>query len=151
MFITEVHALGLNAAQGLVCSETFYWDMNDRTRAFSARLKANFGTPAPTMVHAGCYAATLHYLKAVAAMGVAEAKASGADAVARMKAMPTDDDAFGPGSIRIDGRKLHPAFLLQVKSPQESRGPWDYYRLLQTTAADQAWRPLSEGNCPLVR
>jgi branched-chain amino acid transport system substrate-binding protein len=151
MFITEVHALGLRAAQGLVCSETFYWDLNDRTRAFSARLKANFGTPAPTMVHAGCYAATLHYLKAAVEMGVPAAKASGADAVARMKAMPTDDDAFGRGSIRIDGRKLHPAFLLQVKAPEESRGPWDYYRLLQMTPAEEAFRPLSEGGCPLVR
>ncbi len=151
MFITEVHALGLNAAQGLICSETFYWDMNDRTRAFSSRLKANFGTQAPTMVHAGCYAATLHYLKAAVAMGVPAAKASGADAVARMKAMPTDDDAFGPGTIRIDGRKLHPAYLLEVKKPEESRGPYDYYKLLQTTPGDEAFRPLSEGGCPLAR
>jgi branched-chain amino acid transport system substrate-binding protein len=151
MFISEVHALGLNAAQGLICSETFYWDLNDRTRAFSARLKAGFGTPAPTMVHAGCYAATLHYLKAAAAMGVPAAKASGADAVARMKAMPTDDDAFGPGTIRIDGRKLHPAYLLEVKKPEESRGAWDYYKILQTTPAEEAWRPLSEGGCPLAR
>ena len=151
LFITEVHALGLPAAQGLVCSETFYWDLNDRTRAFSARLKQGFGTPAPTMVHAGCYAATLHYLKAAVAMGVGAAKASGAEAVARMKAMPTDDDAFGPGSIRIDGRKIHPAYLLQVKTPEESRGPWDYYKLLQTTPAEQAFRPLGEGGCPLVR
>ena len=151
LFITEVHALGLPAAQGLVCSETFYWDLNDRTRAFSARLKQGFGTPGPTMVHAGCYAATLHYLKAAVAMGVGAAKASGAEAVARMKAMPTDDDAFGPGSIRIDGRKIHPAYLLQVKTPEESRGPWDYYKLLQTTPAEQAFRPLGEGGCPLVR
>ncbi|MBY0332607.1 MAG: ABC transporter substrate-binding protein [Acetobacteraceae bacterium] len=151
LFITEVHALGLPAAQGLVCSETFYWDLNDRTRAFSARLKQGFGTPAPTMVHAGCYAATLHYLKAAVAMGVGAAKASGAEAVARMKAMPTDDDAFGPGSIRIDGRKIHPAYLLQVKTPEESRGPWDYYKLLQTTPAERAFRPLGEGGCPLVR
>ncbi|MBX9698814.1 MAG: ABC transporter substrate-binding protein [Acetobacteraceae bacterium] len=151
MFITEVHALGLQAAQGLVCSETFYWDLNDRTRAFSARMRANFNTAAPTMVHAGCYAATLHYLKAAVAMGVGAAKASGAEAMARMKAMPTDDDAFGPGQIRIDGRKIHPAFLLQVKTPEESRGPWDYYKLLQTTAAEEAFRPLAEGGCPLAR
>jgi branched-chain amino acid transport system substrate-binding protein len=151
LFITEVHALGLNAAQGLVCSETFYWDLNDRTRAFSTRLRQNFGTPAPTMVHAGCYAATLHYLKVAAQMGPAAAKTSGAQTMARMRALPTDDDAFGPGRIREDGRKLHPAFLLQVKSPEESRAPWDYYKLLQTTPAEQAFRPLAEGGCPLVR
>jgi branched-chain amino acid transport system substrate-binding protein len=151
LFITEVHSLGLQAAQGLVCSESFYWDLNDRTRAFSARLRQNFGVGAPTMVHAGCYAATLHYLKAVASMGVAAAKASGAEAMARMKAMPTDDDAFGPGRIREDGRKLHPALLLQVKAPEESRGPWDYYKLLRTTPGDQAFRPLAEGGCPLAR
>jgi branched-chain amino acid transport system substrate-binding protein len=84
-------------------------------------------------------------------MGVAQARQSGAAAVARMKAMPTDDDAFGPGSIRIDGRKLHPAYLLQVKTPEESRGPWDYYKLLQTTPAERAFRPLAEGGCPLAR
>ena len=150
LFITEVHALGLQAAQGLVCSESFYWDLNDRTRAFSARLRQGFGVAAPTMVHAGCYAASLHYLKAVASMGVAAAKASGAETMARMKAMPTDD-AFGPGRIREDGRKLHPALLLQVKAPEESRGPWDYYKLLRTTPADQAFRPLTEGGCPLAR
>jgi branched-chain amino acid transport system substrate-binding protein len=151
MYITEVHALGLQAAQGLVCTESFYWDLNDRTRAFSVRLRQNFGLPAPTMVHAGCYAAALHYLKAVANSGVAAAKASGAETVARMKAMPTDDDAFGPGRIREDGRKLHPALLLQVKAPEESRGPWDYYKLVRTTPAEESFRPMAEGRCPLVR
>ncbi|MDN3564411.1 ABC transporter substrate-binding protein [Paeniroseomonas aquatica] len=151
MFISDVHALGLGAAQGAVCSETFYWDMNDRTRAFSARMRANHGMGAPTMVHAGCYAATLHYLKAAADLGAARARADGAAAVARMKAMPTDDDAFGPGRIRTDGRKLHPSFLFEVKAPAESRGPYDYYKLLGTTPAEQAFRPEAEGNCPLVR
>jgi len=151
MFITEVHALGLQAAQGLVCSESFYWGLNDRTRALSARLRQNFGLPAPTMVHAGCYSGALHYLKAVAQMGVAAARASGAETVARMKAMPTDDDAFGPGRIREDGRKLHPALLLQVKSPEESQGPWDYYKLLRATPAEESFRPMAEGQCPLVR
>jgi branched-chain amino acid transport system substrate-binding protein len=151
MFITEVHALGLQAAQGLVCSETFYWDLNDRTRAFSTRLRQGFGTQAPTMVHAGCYAASLHYLKAVADMGVPAAKASGAATMARMKAMPTNDDAFGPGRIREDGRKLNEALLLQVKTPEESKGPYDYYKLIRTTPGEQAFRPLSEGNCPMVR
>ena len=103
------------------------------------------------MNQAGNYSATLHYLKAVKDMGVAAAKASGADVVARMKAMPTDDDCFGPGRIREDGRKLHPAYLFEVKKPEESKGPWDYYKLLLTTPADEAFRPLGEGNCPLVR
>jgi branched-chain amino acid transport system substrate-binding protein len=151
MFISDVHALGLDAAQGSVCSETFYWDLNDRTRAFSSRMRSNHGMGAPTMVHAGCYASALHYLKAVADMGAAAAKLDGAAAVLRMKSMPTDDDAFGHGRIRTDGRKLHPSYLLEVKAPAESRGPWDYYKLLQTTPAEQAFRPEGEGNCPLVR
>ncbi len=151
MFISDVHALGLEAAQGSVCSETFYWDLNDRTRAFSTRMRANHGMGAPTMIHAGCYASALHYLKAAADMGAVVAKADGASAVQRMKATPTDDDAFGPGRIRADGRKLHPSYLFEVKAPAESRGPWDYYKLLQTTPAEQAFRPEAEGNCPLVR
>src|SRR3954452_628589 len=144
MFITEVHSLGLDAAQGLVLTETFYWDLNDRTRAFTNRLKGSFGVQAPTMVHAGCYASALHYLKAVKDMGAAAAKASGAAAGNRMKAMPTEDDAFGAGTLRPDGRKLHPAYLFEVKAPRESRGPWDYYKLLQTTPGEQAFRPLAE-------
>jgi len=151
MFINDVHSLGLNAAQGLVCTESFYWDLNDRTRAFTKRVLPSLGGNYPAMSHAGCYASVLHYLKAVADMGAAAAKASGADAVSRMKAMPTDDDCFGQGSIRADGRKLHPAFLFEVKTPAESKGPWDYYKLLQTTSAEDAWRPLSEGGCSLIR
>ncbi|TDH61253.1 ABC transporter substrate-binding protein [Dankookia rubra] len=150
MFITEVHSLGLGAAQGLVLTETFYWDLNDRTRAFTGRLKESAGVQAPTMVHAGCYASALHYLKAVKEMGAA-AKASGAEAVVRMKAMPTEDDAFGAGTIRSDGRKLHPAYLFEIKAPRESRGPWDYYKPLQTTPGEQAFRPLAEGGCALSR
>ena len=100
---------------------------------------------------AGCYASVLHYLKAAADMGAAAAKADGAAAVARMKAMPTDDDCFGAGRIREDGRKIHPSYLFEVKSPAESKAPWDYYKLLQTTPADEAFRPLNEGGCPLVR
>jgi len=103
------------------------------------------------MSQAGCYAGALHYLKAVADMGVDAAKASGSDAVVRMKAMPTDDDAFGRGRIREDGRKIHPAYLFEVKKPSESRGAWDYYRLLNTTPGEQAFRPVSEGGCPLIR
>jgi branched-chain amino acid transport system substrate-binding protein len=151
VFITDVHSLGLPTAQGLVLTETFYWDLNDRTRALTNRLGAMPGGNKPTMVQAGCYASVLHYLKAVSDMGVAAAKASGSDAVARMKAMPCDDDAFGPGSIRADGRKLHPSYLFEVKAPAESRAPWDYYKLLGTTTAADSFRPLADGGCALSR
>ncbi len=151
MFLTDVHALGLNVAQGLVCTETFYWDLNDRTRAFTRKVVPQMGGIYPCMTHAGCYAGTLHYLKAVKDMGLAAAKASGTEAVNRMKAMPTDDDCFGAGSIRPDGRKLHPSYLFEVKTPEESKAPWDYYKLLQTTDANEAFRPLNEGGCPLIR
>jgi branched-chain amino acid transport system substrate-binding protein len=151
MFLNDVHGLGLQTAQGLTCTETFYWDLNDRTRAFTNRVRPKTPDNLPCMNQAGNYSATLHYLKAVKEMGVAAAKASGAEVVARMKAMPTDDDAFGQGRIREDGRKLHPAYLFEVKTPDESRGPWDYYKLLQTTPAEQAFRPVGEGGCPLVR
>ena len=153
VFANDVNSLGLQVAGGSVCTETFYWDLNDRTRALTRRILA-VGTPGnnhPSMGHAGCYSATLHYLKAVADMGVAAAKADGKAVIERMKGMPTDDDAFGAGTIRPDGRKLHPAHLFQVKTPQESRAPWDFYHLLQTTPAEEAFRPLKEGGCPLVR
>ena len=150
MYVQDVHGLGLQTSQGLILTESFYWDLNDRTRAFSERMKAVYPSERPNMNHAGCYAATLHYLKTVAKMGAAAAKADGRAAVAAMKSMPTDDDAFGAGSIREDGRGLHPVYLFQVKSPAESKAPWDYYKLLATTPADQAFRPLAEGGCPLV-
>jgi len=149
VFITDVDSLGLEVTQGLVMSETFYWDLNDRTRAFTTRLGAMPGNVRPSMVQAGCYSAALHYFKAVAAMGVAEAKASGVATVARMKTIPTSDDAFGEGTIRSDGRKLHPCYLFQVKTPAESSGRWDYYKLLATTPAAEAFRPLADGNCTL--
>ncbi|SDB18748.1 ABC transporter substrate-binding protein [Belnapia rosea] len=151
MFLNDVHALGLQAAQGLVLTETFYWDLNDRTRAFTNRVRPQLAGSMPAMSHAGCYSAVLHYLKTAADMGAAQAKADGAATVARMKAMPTDDDCFGAGRIREDGRKLHPSYLFEVKTPAESKGAWDYYKLLQTTPAEEAFRPLNEGSCPLVR
>ncbi|UPY36756.1 ABC transporter substrate-binding protein [Sediminicoccus sp. KRV36] len=152
LFITDVHALGLEVAQGLVCANTFYWDANDQTRGLTRRIRAIAGGDTPVaMSHAGDYAGTLHYLKTVADMGVAAAKASGRATVERMKAMPTQDDAFGAGSIRADGRKLHPAFLYEVKSPAESRHQHDYYKLLQTSTAEEAFRPLAEGGCSLIR
>ena len=152
VFICDVHALSLATAQGLVLTETFYWDLNDRTRALTTRVRPSMPNNAPpTMAQAGCYAGALHYLKAVKDLGVAAAKADGAATVARMKAMPTNDDAFGEGQIRVDGRKIHPVYLFEVKKPEESRAPWDYYKVVQTTPIDQAFRPLSEGGCALVR
>jgi branched-chain amino acid transport system substrate-binding protein len=151
MYVTDVHALGLAATQGLVLTETFYWDLNDRTRAFTKRVLPKTPTNIPNMGQAGCYSGALHYLKAVAAMGAADAKKSGRAVVERMKAMPTDDDAFGPGAVRQDGRVLHPAYLFRTKTEAESTGPWDLLTVVATTPADQAFRPLSEGKCPLVR
>jgi branched-chain amino acid transport system substrate-binding protein len=151
VFITDVDSLGLETSQGLVLSETFYWDLNDRTRRFTTALGTMPGNIRPSMVQAGCYSAVLHYLKAVREMGVPAAKASGGAAVAQMKRMPTSDDAFGEGTIREDGRKLHPCYLFQVKAPNESSGRWDYYRLLGETPADQAFRPLAEGGCTMPR
>jgi branched-chain amino acid transport system substrate-binding protein len=151
LFITDVHALGLEIAQGIALTDSFYWDMNERTRAFSERLKPKGPTKRPTMVHAGVYSSTLHYLKTATAAGIPVMKGAGTDVVARMKAMPTDDDCFGPGSIRIDGRKIHPSYLWQIKKPSESKGPWDYYKPLGSTPAAEAFRPLNEGGCPLVK
>jgi branched-chain amino acid transport system substrate-binding protein len=151
MGIVDVKSLGLEAGQGLNLTEAFYWDLNDRTRALTERVRAkNEGRP-PAMVPAGCYGAVLHYLKAVADMGVPAAKASGVEAVNRMKAMPADDDAFGASTIRPDGRCIHPAYLFEVKAPGESRNPWDLYKLAATTPGEEAFRPLAEGGCPLVR
>ena len=152
IFLNDVHALGLQTAQGLVLTETFYWDMNERTRAWTRRVVPHMGGNYPCMTHAGCYSGVLHYLKTVQAMGgAAAAKADGAATVARMKTIPTEDDCFGRGTIRADGRHLVAAYLFEVKTPAESSRPWDYYKLLQTTAAEDAFRPMSDGGCPLVR
>jgi branched-chain amino acid transport system substrate-binding protein len=150
--VRGVRALGLDTAAGLRWSESYYWDLNDRTRAWNDRVKGK--TPNgvwPNMTQAGDYAVTLHYLKTVAEMGVAAAKADGRATVERMKAMPTDDDCFGPGKIRVDGRALHPVYLLEAKKPSESKGSWDIAKVITTTPMDEAWRPLNEGGCPLVR
>ena len=148
VFLTDVHALGLQTAQGLTLTTTFYWDMNDKTRAFAKRFAALDKGIHPTMVHAGVYAVVLHYLKAVEAL---KSDADGAKVVAEMKKLPTDDPLFGKGSIRIDGRAIHPAYLVQVKSPAESKYPWDYYKILATIPADEAFRPLKDGGCYLVK
>jgi branched-chain amino acid transport system substrate-binding protein len=149
-FISDVHAMGLDVAQGLVITNSFYWDGNARSRAFSDRLKPKLPSLRPGMIHAGDYSGAMHYVKVAKAMGIAEAKKDGAATVARMKAMPTDDDAFGPGSIREDGRAIHPSFLWEVKSPAESKYGWDYLKPIATTPAADAFRPLSAGVCSLV-
>ncbi len=147
-FITDVHALGLQSAQGLIMTESWYWDLNDNNRAFAKRFAPQFKGLHPTMVHAGVYSAVTHYLKAVEAL---KSDADGKAIVAKMKVLPTDDPLFDQGTVRADGRKIHPMYLFEVKSPKESKGPWDYYKLRATIPAEQAWRPLSEGGCPLVK
>lgn len=151
MFITDVHALSLDVAKGLVLTESFYWDLNDRTRAFTKRVLPKTPKNYPNMIHAGCYSGALHYLKICAAMGAADAKKDGVATVNRMKAMEVDDDCFGKTKIREDGRNLVPAYLFDVKKPSESKGPWDYYKLLATTPGDEAFRPLADGHCSFVK
>jgi len=147
VFLNDVHALGLDKAQGLVFTETFYWDLNDQTRAFAKRFAAQHKGAHPNMIHAGVYAGVLHYLKAIEALKSDE----GGKVVAKMKELPTDDPLFGKGTIRADGRKVHPAYLVEVKTPAESKGPWDYYKVRATIPADQAFRPLKDGGCSLVK
>jgi branched-chain amino acid transport system substrate-binding protein len=147
VFLSDVHGLGLPIAQGLILTETFYWDLNDSTRAWTKRFIAKNGGKYPTMVHAGVYSAVLHYLKAVEAGKTDD----GTKTVAKMKEIPTDDPLFGKGTIRADGRKIHPAYLFEVKKPNESKGPYDYYKLRTTIPAEQAFRPIAEGNCPIAK
>ena len=147
VFLTDVHALGLNTAQGLLLTESFYWDFNDQTRAFAKRFGARHKGAMPTMAHAGVYASVLHYLKAVEASKTDD----GVKVVAKMKELPTDDPLFGKGVVRQDGRKIHPVYLFEVKKPSESKGPWDYYKVRATIPAEQAFRPMADGGCPLVK
>ena len=151
MYDGNVRSVGLEDSQGLVMTESFYWDLNDRTRMFWERIRQKSPTQPPNMIQAGCYAATLHYLKTAASLGAAATKADGRGAVAHMKSMPTDDDCFGAGRIREDGRKLHPSYLMQVKAPAESTGALDVLKMVATTPPDEAFRPMSEGACSLVK
>ena len=146
VFISDIHALGLPTAQGLIFTETFYWDRNDASRAFAKRFAPQYKGNMPTMVQAGIYSAVLHYLKAIEALKTDDA----AKVLAQMKKTPTDDPLFGKGRIRADGRKLHDAYLVEVKKPSESKGPWDYYKIRATIPAEKAFRPESEGGCELV-
>ena len=147
IFITDVHALGLQTAQGLVLTEAFYWDKDDGTRAFAKRFAERHDGKMPSMVHAGVYASVLHYLKAIEAVKSKDPKV----VMAKMKEMPSEDPLFGKGKIRVDGRHVHDMYLFEVKKPEESKGPWDYYKILATIPADQAFRPLDQGGCPLVK
>jgi branched-chain amino acid transport system substrate-binding protein len=150
--ITDILGMGLPVAQGLSLTETFYWDLNDRTRAFMKRLQPSLPEGAfPNMAHVGNYSGLLHYLKAVKELGVTGAKASGRSTIDTMKKMATDDDCFGPGSIRADGRKIHPAYLFTAKDPSDSKRRGDVYKLLSTIPAEQAFRSINEGDCPIVK
>ncbi|OYV39226.1 MAG: ABC transporter permease [Rhodospirillales bacterium 20-64-7] len=150
IFLNDVHGMGLDIAQGLVLTESFYWNLNDRTRAFTKRVLPKTPDNYPSMGHAGCYSGSLHFLKAVDVIGV-PAASSGAAVVEQMKKMPTDDDAFGKNSVREDGRFMCPSFLFKVKKPGESKIPWDYYTLEHTTPAAETFAPLDTEGCPLVK
>ena len=151
VFASDVNALGLQTAQGLSLTETWYWDMNDANRAWTKRWsqERNASGKFPTMIHAGVYSGILHFLKARVAMG--PGPHDGKSVVEKMKSMPTDDVLFGKGEIRVDGRKTHPVYLFEVKKPEESKYPGDIYKVRATIPVDQAWRPLKEDNCPLVK
>ena len=145
-----MHSLGLKVAQGLTFTESFYWDLNDNTRAFAKRFSEKAANHAmPSMTQAGNYAAILHYLKALDALG--GNPHDGAKVVAKMKELPTDDPLFGKGPLRADGRRIIPAYLFEVKKPEESKGPWDYYKLIATIAPEDAAKPLEASECPLVK
>jgi len=148
VFVTDVHSLGLPTAQGLLLTEAFYWDKDDGTRSFSKEFAAANKGRMPSMVQAGVYGAVMHYLKAVYEM---KSDADGVKVVEKMKSMPTDDRLFGKGMIRVDGRKMHDVYLYEVKKPSESKGPWDYYKLRATIPANDAFRPLSQSECFLVK
>ncbi|MGY3527997.1 MULTISPECIES: ABC transporter substrate-binding protein [Bradyrhizobium] len=150
LFVNDVHALGLKIAQGLTFTESFYWDTNDQTRAWSKRFqKVSPKGSMPSMTVAGVYAGVLHYLKALDAMG--GNPHDGAKVVAKMKEIPTDDPLFGKGPLRIDGRRIIPAYLFEVKKPEESKYPWDYYKLIATISPEDAAKPLEASDCPLVK
>jgi branched-chain amino acid transport system substrate-binding protein len=147
IFITDIDSLGLKTAQGLVFTAPWYWDQNDTNRAFGKEyLQANGRMVTYTVV--GVYSSVIHYLRAVEALG---SHGDGRAVIAKMKELPTDDKLMGKGSVRIDGRKIHPMYLFEVKKPEESKGAWDYYKQLATIPAEEAWRPLDQDDCPLVK
>lgn len=149
--IPDVHGIGLATAKGLLLTEAWYWDLNEKSRAFGKRFGGRMGGRMPNMLQAGDYSAINHTLKAFAALGVDQARASGKAVIAKMKEMPVEDDIFGKISLRADGRLMNPMHLFEVKSPEESKYPWDYYKLVRTLSAEEAFRPLDQGACPLVK
>ena len=147
IFVNDIHALGLKTAQGLIFTDPWYWDQNDTNRAFAREYFAALGRmPGYTVV--GVYSAVIHYLRAVEALG---SHADGKAVITKMKELPTEDRLMGKGYVRIDGRKIHPVYLFEVKKPEESKAPWDYYKQLATIPAEEAWRPLDQSECPLVK
>jgi branched-chain amino acid transport system substrate-binding protein len=144
--ITDTHSLGIKATHGLIVTDAFYWDMNDETRAFSKRFNDKVGHM-PTMIQAGLYSATMHYLNAIEAIGTDDSQ----KVMAQMRATPVNDFFAKNGKIRIDGRMVHDMYLFEVKKPEESKSEWDLYKLLATVPGDEAFRPLDKGNCPLVK
>ncbi|WP_407151914.1 ABC transporter substrate-binding protein [Bradyrhizobium sp. ORS 86] len=146
MFISDIHSLGLKLAQGLIVTEAYYWDLNDRTRAFGKRFFERMKRM-PTMNQAATYSATLHYLNAVKAAGTRDTK----PVLAKMRETPVRDAFTDNGVVREDGRMVHSMFLFEVKKPEESKGPWDYYKVLAEVPGDQAFRPLKDGGCPLIK
>jgi branched-chain amino acid transport system substrate-binding protein len=147
VFVTDVHSIGLPLAQGLLLTEAFYWDQNDGTRAFAKRFGAKMNGKMPTSIQAGYYSATTHYLEAIKTAGTDQAE----KVMATLKASAADDALFGKGYIRADGRKMHDMYLFEVKTPEESKGPYDYYKLVRTIPGDEAFRPMDKGDCPLVK
>lgn len=147
VFLTDVHAMGLDTAKGLKFSEGFYWDLDDKTREFAARFEKQHRGNKPTMVQAGVYSSTLHYLKSVAAAGTDDWKV----VAEKMRELPIEDAVMRNASIRDDGRVIHDMYVFEVKTPQESKGPWDYYKVVSTIAAEQAFQPLAKSTCPLVK
>ncbi|HKV14446.1 MAG TPA: ABC transporter substrate-binding protein [Reyranella sp.] len=147
VFISDIHSLGLERAQGLRLTTAYYWDLNDKTRAFAKRFAEKYKGRMPTMVQAGFYSATLRYLQVVKETGTDKAET----VMAKLKSEKWDDPVFGPSYIRVDGRNMHDMYLFEVKAPSESKGPWDYYKLLAKIPAEEAFRPLDQGGCPLVK
>lgn len=148
VFVTDIHSLGLETAQGLQLTSAYYWDRTEEGRAWANRFSERFDGKKPTSIQAGFYSATLHYLKTLQEIGT---DGPGKTVVAEMKKRKTKDDLFGEGYIRQDGRKMHDMYLFEVKSPAESKGPWDYLKLIRTIPGDEAFRPMDKGGCPLVK
>lgn len=147
VFVSDIHSLGLERAQGLSLTEAFYWDLDDKTRAFAKKYGARNNNKMPTSIQAGFYSATLAYLNAVKTAGTDNSE----KVMETLKAAKWDDPIFGPSYIRADGRKMHSMYLFEVKKPSESKGPYDYYKLVAKIPGEEAFRPMEQGECPMVK